>query len=566
MPESKSKFLIPAVGAAVVVAGGIAAYMYLKGPSGDSSGALGSAKVIPSQAMMATYITTDSQAWAKLEQFGTPEAQKIVSKGLEQFNKDVFTDSNISYEKDLKPWVGGVMVAVLPPNAVKPVQLTQPVPSPNAPVPTVPPAKAPEPNILMVVGIKDKISALNFAKKLKEDKTLKTKEIDYKGEKITETASKGAPTYSTVLNNTYIVLAPEKQAVEQAIDTYKGQPSFAAKDGANAILAKGVEMKNTLAQIYVPDYANMVQQLIATNPQGTTLAPQTLAQLKQVKSMVAGVGIDDAGVRMKAIANLDPQLSKFQYENSPAKVVSLFPGDTLALVSGQGISKWWTAVVDQSKDYPEFKQGLEQARSQLKAINLDLDKEVFGWMNGEFGLAAIPSSQGILAPVGFGGALVLDTSDRKTAEGTLTKLDDIAKKQSLNVAKRNIGGKDVTEWQIPQGALVAHGWLDQDTVFLAFGGPLADAIATPKGDSLEKSENFKAIAGSLKQPNGGYFYVDMDKTMTIVNRFAAPSQAIPPEASAILSSIRGLGVTATSPDKSTSQMEMLLALKPKTAK
>jgi Protein of unknown function (DUF3352) len=567
MAESKSKFLIPAVGAAIVVAGGVAAYMYLKGPSGDSSGALGSAKVIPSQALMATYITTDPQAWAKLEQFGTPEAQKIVSKGLEQFNKDMLTDSNISYEKDLKPWVGGVMVAVLPPNAVKPAQLTQPVPAPNAPAPIAPgAAKAPEPNILMVVGIKDKISALNFAKKLKEDKTVKTKEIDYKGEKIIETASKGAPTYSTVLNNTYIVLAPERQSVEQAIETYKGQPSFASKEGANAILAKGVEMKNTLAQIYVPDYANMVQQLIAANPQATTLPPQTLAQLKQVKSMVAGVGIDDAGVRMKAIANLDPQLSKFQYENSPAKIVSQFPADTLALVSGQGISKWWTAVVEQSKDYPEFKQGLEQARSQLKAVNLDLDQEVFGWMNGEFGLAAIPSNQGILAQVGFGGVLVFDTSDRKTAEGTLTKLDDIAKKQSLNVAKRNIGGKDVTEWQIPQGGLFAHGWLDQDTVFLTVGGPLADAIASPKGDSLDKSENFKTITGSLKQPNGGYFYVDMDKTMTIVNRFAAPTQAIPPEASAILSSIRGLGVTANSPDKSTSQMEMLLALKPKTAK
>jgi hypothetical protein len=76
MPERKSKLLIPAVGAAVVVAGSVAAYMYLKGPSGDSSGALGSAKLVPSTALIATYITTDPQAWAKLQQFGTPEAQK----------------------------------------------------------------------------------------------------------------------------------------------------------------------------------------------------------------------------------------------------------------------------------------------------------------------------------------------------------------------------------------------------------------------------------------------------------------------------------------------------------
>jgi len=286
-----------------------------------------------------------------------------------------------------------------------------------------------------------------------------------------------------------------------------------------------------------------------------------------VKSMVAGIGIDDAGVRMKAYANLDPQLSKFQYQNTSAKIVANFPGDTLALVNGQGINSWWSAVVEESKDYPEFKQVVEQARGQLKAVNLDLDKDIFGWMNGEFGFAAIPSNQGILAQLGVGGAFVFDTSDRKTAESTFAKLDNLAKTQKINVAQRNIGGKDVTEWQIPQqGALLAHGWLDQDTVFLALGGPIAEAIAQPKNQSLDNSDNFKAVTNSLQKPNGGFLYLDMDKTVSLVNRYAVQGQAIPPEAAAILSSIRGLGVTATSQDKSISQVEILLALKPKTAK
>ena len=552
MPETKSKFLIPAIGAAVIVTGSIAAYMYLKGPFGDSSGALASAKIIPSTAFIATYISTDPQAWAKLQQFGTPEAQKIVAKGLDSLNKDLLTESNISYEKDLKPWVGGLMIAVLPS-------------TPANPTPNTPPATR-EPNILMVVGIKDKLAALNFAKKLKQEKGVTTKEIDYKGEKITETTGKGKPSYSAVLNNTYVVLAPERQTVENSIDTYKGQPSFASKSGANSVFGSNVNVENSIGRIYVPDYGGMVQQLIATNSQ-TTIPPETLKQLKQVKSMVADIGIDDAGVRMKAIANLDPQLSKFQYQNTSAKVVANFPGDTLALINGQGISSWWSAVVEQSKDYPEFKQVIEQARGQLKAVNFDLDKDIFGWMNGEFGFAAIPSNQGILTQVGVGGAFVFDTSDRKTAESTFAKLDNLAKTQKINVAQRNIGGKDVTEWQIPQqGALLAHGWLDQDTVFLALGGPIGEAIANPKNQSLDNSDNFKAVTSSLQKPNGGFLYLDMDKTVSLVNRYAVQGQVIPPEAAAILSSIRGLGVTATSIDKSTSQVEMLLALKSATGK
>jgi Protein of unknown function (DUF3352) len=567
MPESKSKFLIPAIGAAAVAVGSIAAYMYfLKGPSGDSSGAIGSARVVPDDALIATYITTDAQAWSKLEQFGTPEAQKVISNSLEAFNKQTLTDGNFSYEKDIKPWIGGVMVAVLPSSPVKPTQAIPPQTNPQTTPPITIPQGSQEPNVLMVVGIKDKVSALNLANRLKSQKDVKTQEIDYKGEKITETKGQGKPTYSAIVNNNnYLVFSQDKRTIEQAIDTVKGEPSFASKQGASEILSKGVDVQNAVAQIYVPDYAGMFEQLIKSNPQATQIPPQTLDQLKQVKSMTAGVGIDNDGVRMKAIANLDPQLSKkYKYEPSSAKIISQFPADTLALVSGQGISRWWQAVADQSKDYPELSQALQQARAQLQGVSIDLDKDIFGWMDGEFGMAAIPSNQGVLASLGFGGAFIFNTSDRKTAEATFTKIDNLMKTQNVNVQARKVGDKNITEWQIPnQGGILAHGWLDQNTVFVALGGPIADVIANKGATTLDNSNSFKTITGSLQKPNGGYVYIDMEKTMSIVNKFASAAQPIPSDTTAILNSIRGIGVTATSNNDSTTQMEMLLSLKPK---
>ncbi|MCG6134918.1 MAG: DUF3352 domain-containing protein [Nostoc sp. LLA-1] len=558
MPERKSNLLIPAIGATVLVAGGVAAYMYFQGTSGDSSGALGSAKLVPSTALMATYITTDPQAWAKLDQFGTPESQKLLAKGLEDFKQDFFSAGNISYEQDIQPWVGGVMLAVLPANPTKLAQANQPNSSPQ---------RQPEPNILMVVGIKDKLNALSFANKLKEQKGVKVQESNYKGETITETTGNTRPTYSAVLNNNHLVVAPERQAVENAIDTFKGQPSFANQEGANAILTANADVQNILAQVYIPDYAGMVQKLVAANPQSSQLPPQSLAQLKQVKSVVARVGVDDQGLRMKAIANLDPQLNKFEYQATPANIVKQLPSDTFALITGNGISRSWTTIVEQSQDYPEFNQIVQQVRGQLKFVNIDLDKDVFGWMDQEFAFGAMPSNQGMSASLGFGGALVFQTSDRQTAAATLSKLDNLAKTQQLSISKRNIGGKDVTEWQIPrQGALLSHGWLDQNTVFLALGGSVAEAIASTNTAKLDSSDNFKAVTGSLQTPNAGYFYIDVDKTASLVNRFVAQRQPLPSEANTVLSSIRGLGVTVTSPNKSTSQLEMLLALKPKIVK
>jgi hypothetical protein len=554
MFDKKSSFLIPVIGTAVILAGGIAAYIYLKGNT-DSSSPLGNAKLVPQTALMATYIDTNPESWYKLQQFGTPEAQKLVTKGLKDFNQQIWNDSNISYEADIKPWVGGVMIAVLPPDKKKtppPQKTTNYLGSPSAP------------NILLVVGIKDKIAALKFANKLKAAQNITAKESDYRGEKIIETKGQGQPQYTTVLNNDHLLLTSNRQTVEKAIDTYKGESSFANKEGASDLLSKGVDVKNSLAQIYVPDYANMIQKL---NSQSQQLPPQALAQIKQVKSLVAGVGVDDAGLRLKTTVNLDPQLNKFEYQTTSAKIVGQFPSETFALVSGQGISKSWQTFVQQSQDYPELNQVIQQARTQLKTTQIDLDKDIFGWMNGEFGLGAVRSNQGLLANVGFGGALVLDTSDRKTAEATLTKLDNLAKQQSINIAQKNIGGKKITEWQIPlQGALVSHGWLDNDTVFIALGEPIAETLANRQGTALDQSDTFKTVIGSLQKPNGGYFYLDMDKTTDIIKRLSAQGQPLNPDTTAILTSMRGVGVTVNSPSKSKTEMEMLFSLKPSQGK
>ncbi len=553
MSKSKARFLIPAVGAAVVVAGGVAAYFYFKGPLGESSSPLASAKLVPNEAVMATSLSPDNLS--KLEQFGTPEAQNIIEKGIQDFNQKMIGESDIDYEKDLKPWVGNVMIAFLPSTIVNSAPGT--------------PQSVQEPNTLLVVGIKDKVSALNFVNKLKAEKGIQSQESDYQGEKIAEfITDRGTKSYSTVLND-HLVLAFDRKAVAEAIDTFKGKPSFASKEGLDNPLSKGVEVQNPLAQIYIPDSNIAVQQLISNNPNMSQLPPQTLASLKQVKSVAAGIGIDDAGIRVKVIAKLDPQAIKAQYQPAPGAVEAQLPIGTFALVTGQGISHSWLALVERSKTEPELKQAIDQVRQQLQTVNIDLDKDIFSWMDGEFASAMVPTNQGTLAPLGFGGTLIMHTSDRQTAENTLKKLDMLAQSHSITVGETNIQGKAVTEWQTPsQGVLLGHGWLNQDSVFVAVGDQVISAIATTPNPSLNNSDTFKAVTGSLPKPNGGYFYVDMDKTVSLVthNLLQPQNIAIPPETSAFLNSIRGLGATATSPDNSTSQVELLLALKPKTTK
>lgn len=546
MSALKPKVLVPAI-ATVVVVGGAAAYFFFRGGPIEPASPLASAQIVPDEAMMATFISSDSKAWEQLQQFGTPEAQKVVAQGLQSFQASLFEGSNLNYEQDLKPWVGNVMIAMLPSTK----------------------GQNQSDGTLLVVDIKDKAKALSFANKLKGQPGVTTEEIDYKGVKISETTqpnqTKGK-IYSAVLGDR-LVLAPEKATVEQAIDTSKGAPSFANQTGAKQLLTQGVDVKNPIAQLYWPNYGASLKQLIANSPNASQMPAASLKQLEQVESLVVGLGVDDQGLRLQANVKAQSQALNAAYKPIPGKVVAQFPTTTLALVTGQGLKTAWTTLVEQSAGTPQTQEFVNLVRQQLRTVNLDADKDVFSWMDGEFALGAIASDQGILAPVGFGGVLVLQTSDRATAEATLGKLDAIAQKNYLTVSERQVQGKAVKEWKLPQQEVIlGHGWLDQNSLFVAIGSPVVETMVTPTSQHLNDSGAFKEVTDSLPKPNAGYFYLDMDQTMAVVNNslLKAQTSAIPADTMTVLNSVKGLGMTVTQPDPTTAHMEMLLALKPKT--
>jgi hypothetical protein len=63
MSAKKSNLLFPLLATAVVVASGVAAYVYFRGGVGDSTTPLASAKIVSDEALMASFISPDSQAW-----------------------------------------------------------------------------------------------------------------------------------------------------------------------------------------------------------------------------------------------------------------------------------------------------------------------------------------------------------------------------------------------------------------------------------------------------------------------------------------------------------------------
>jgi hypothetical protein len=529
-----------AVVAAVGVAGG---YLYWRSTWVASSTPLESAKVIPQDALMAAYVVTDQSQWSKLNEFGTPGAQAAIARTVANLESNFWDQTSLDYKKDLQPWIGNVTLAWVPPSGTE-------VATTNL-----------NSDLLLIVGIKNPLRAWWFERNLKSESQLTLTESTYKGVTVSKIIPpQGIPTYQATLNNN-LVISQQRRAVEKAIDTTNSsEPSFLMKAGASELVTQSAKLDNALVHFYLPEYSATVQPI-----SNSLRDRRQLPQVQGVQSMMLSAAVDKEGMRVRVRTDVDPQ-SIPQNPTVSNQLLNRFPAETIALVNGHGIGQSWSTLVGQGQIQPELQGVLMAIRQMFAAVNLDADREVFGWMDGEFGVGLISSNQGLLGQLGFGGAVVFETSDRPAAEALLSKLDALGRNVvpfPLSIAQRTVSGITVREWKIPlQGALLGHGWLDDNSLFIAFGGPIVDAIATPPSTSLQNSPKFQTITGSLPHPNQGYLYLDMEQITSVINTLPLMMGAqISPEALDILNSIRGVGGTGTWATPTQFETEMVLNLR-----
>jgi Protein of unknown function (DUF3352) len=518
---------------------GFAGYKYIY--SGESNpGDL--AAVIPADATMVAYISNEPEAWAKLQKFGTPAAQKIITAQLKEAEQKFLAESKMDFSKDIQPWLGNTMFAILPDTD----------------------GKSTTPHVLMAIGIKDKLKALEFATKLKAQSKEPSKKLDYKGVEITD-SGKGSNETFTALVNDRLVVAPEKHTLELAIDTAKGQPSLATKAGNDWFKGDTLGLKQPIAAFYVPSYAEGMQKLFKASGQSMVMDATTLAQLKKIQSIAGGIAIDDVGIRLKLVAKTDGTIPTMP--NISGTAISSFPADTLMVFGGAGLSQIWTEVNKIVAQEPESQKVFTQMRQSFtQSTQLDLDKDVFSWMGGDYTMGMMPVSTGMTAQAGFGGVLTIDSTDRAVTDNTMTKLVALAKSNGLTVEQRQIGSAQISDVKAPggMGTVFSYGWLSDKSLSIAVGDGLMEKVANHSGESIEKSPNFTTTMGTMPTQKQSYSYIDIEKVFNLANSKmgAAAGKSIPADVTAIINSMQGLGMTSTQPDKNTSQFEALLALKP----
>ncbi|WP_013321921.1 DUF3352 domain-containing protein [Gloeothece verrucosa] len=496
------------------------------------------AEAVPQGALLTSYISTDAKDWSQLSKFGTLEAQQVLGKKLNQF-KNNLSSQEINYEQDVYPWLGGVMLAFMPSKS------------------------STEPQVLIVAGIKNKFKAFDFEKKLKNQPNYKTTQTKHQGITITTLTTPNSPPLSFAIMGSYVLLGDKPETVEQSIDTLNGSLSYSDKPGAKQILTQTLTLNHPVAQVYIADYGAVIEQGLKNALPDAPLAPNTLESLKQVDSIVVGLGLEDQGIHLQTVAKLNPSGFIPSLTVAPGKVLEQFPAKTFAVISGKALRDGWSNLVKQAQNDQYLQAWVDQVREGFRSWNLDADQEVFGWMDGEFALGMVFSHQSTVPMMGIGGMIILETSDQSTAQSTFNKIDQMVKMYDISVEPNSVNGIDVIDWKMPpQNFSLSRGWLNDHSLAMTLFMPFSTATDVKAKDSVALSPNFRAITNSLPKNNFGYFYLDLNQMVTEFTKVAQMQGMTPnPDTMTVLNSLEGLALTATMPDKTTSEFDLLLTFK-----
>jgi Protein of unknown function (DUF3352) len=558
--EKRTPAVLIGLGVAVVlVAGGVAAYWVSAQRRPLVASIPVGSNVIPQDALATLTVSTNPRQWQTLRQFGTPETQATMSEQLAKLRDRFLTAYGYDYQRDIQPWVGqDVTVAFLTTPPVIPTANSNTNPESIAPAS---PEAEPQQQVVMVLPIADSAAAQTAFNNAQASAQQQWDTRDYKGIEIREAEASGDPVAVAVLGNQFVVVAPEEQAIEQVIDTYRGDASVANTPGYRQAVGQ-IAATAPFARAYVN--APVARELVKAN----TIQPlptQGISPLRNNQGIAATLTLEAEGVQIQGTGWLPSDgEQRYEVKNAASHLPALLPQDTLLMISGGDLQQLWQTYSQQADaeidakslgNPANFRQAIQET------TGLDLEQDWLTWMNGEFGVALIPAMEQV-NPGGTAGIVLLaKAGDRAAAERTLNRLDDeMGDRYRFKVSDEQVNGQPIVKWVSPFASLtVTRGWLPDDMAFLTLGTPATGNALLKPAASLAQSETFQKATATELDANNGHFFIDVDRLVNTKTNIPVPN--LPPNVQMVAKAIRAIGVTTAIQTERSTRFDIQVLLK-----
>ncbi len=424
----------------------------------------------------------------------------------DEFEAEVTEEANITYEDDIKPWLGSEVTLAVP-------DLMSSINNPSE-----------TPPIVIAVRTTNKEASDNFISKILAQAT---EDGDAFSEEtyseVTLHIQQDQPENEGVIMTTFddFVIASNNNAlVKEMIDKAQGN-SEAPSLTENAKYQKIVNElpPQAIATMYIEIYGIFET---AIKESGVELLPEQTKDLEAFEAVGVAGTLQPNGIQFDVVVTYNVEKmsermkASLQQPGSPNAVLNDIPADALFVYNGNNLNNIWQQTRASLESNPDFGEGIKDLEQEL---GLSIDENIFGWMTGEFALVLLEIAPPDQSSPPLGGYVLIGTDNVDNARSHVEKALGVLEEQGglPPFETKTIGGAEMNLMADPFSQQVMGGYGFYNNYFLA--GYLEDSLvaATSAANSpLSGSSNFKTVQDRLPGNNYGYMYANLERGRLLI--------------------------------------------------
>ncbi len=462
---------------------------------------------VPKQAPLMVSMLVNPESLDKLAQVvASPKERRRTRSELNQLKTSVLANTSLDYERDVKPWVGDeISVAVTNLDIDRDSKNGQ------------------QPGYLIAVATKDAQKSREFLDLLFTKRAIAGTELaieQYNGVKLigenprpqvekSSSATAKTALSGAVVGDSFVLFANHPQVLKEAITNVQApELNLSSSSKYQQALAQLPAQKIGLAFLNYPSLSGWKE----LEPPPQTYESQIVALELNRQGIFAETTLVAAPEKeiLPSPPALPQSVKALQY--LPSNVSLAIVGDDLSKLEHSNLQQLWQQVSPALSVSKLLKQPLADMQERW---GLNLQTDVFSWVQGEYALGMLPNNDWIFA-----------IEKSPAAEQGIAQLNAIASTKGLNITLLPLAEQKTFAWtQIttfpadsnnPAKSAITlkakvqglHTTVDNYEVFTTSVEAMEQALKATKNGALINDAKFKASVNAIPQPNEGYVYVD----------------------------------------------------------
>ncbi|MCM1981398.1 DUF3352 domain-containing protein [Lyngbya confervoides] len=479
---------------ALLIVGGGLAYLLFQNTKNSGPLPLGST-LLPEDTSFSLTLTTESDAWDRLEEFDIPETRKAMEQLLTSFQTEVLAPHNLNFATDLQPWLKREMTTAIlsPPVREEDILADQ--------------------SQVWILPLRDLRQAQKFLTDRASTEGLEP--VVHQGIEMW-TSKAGTPDALTLalFDPEFLIATNDIPSMREMIDTIQTQKTLAAQERFQQAMAQ-IQRPNPFAQLYINLPANTSQIF---EQEGRQIDQATLDRLQEFQGIGSTITLDDRGIQLTSISWLKTETEdRLNVSSNPSEAAKLLPEDTILMMAGDSFQQVWKDYqqgVETQLLLPFSPKGLQAEFQRLTGLNFE--QQFLPWMTGDFASAIVPQSQENDQSAGF--VFLTKTRDQTAADQALRSLEsEMRSRYALQMSETRVNDRPVVIWRVPPNLpFASRGWLADKVLFFSVFTPLTERLTDPDQNSLAALSRFQAVTQSDLNPQSGKFFIDVPRLATLM--------------------------------------------------